>query len=76
MDALMADGLLGVAREDGSVGQPSRSFEGIADVGTLRGTELSTVRLTDLGQTMFELMGLADVPAKDLNQVLSALAAG
>jgi hypothetical protein len=73
MDDLMRAGMLGVAREGGTVGYPEPTWGGVADVASLRGTDLATVRLTPLGETLYRLMGLDQVPPEDLDDVLAAL---
>jgi hypothetical protein len=73
MDDLMRAAVLGVAREAGDPGYPEPTWGGMADVATLRGTDLATVQLTPLGETLHRLMGLDQVPAQALDEVLSAL---
>lgn len=73
MDELASAGLLGVTRSDGTIGTPEPTFGGIADVGSLKGTDLTTVRLTPMGTRLWRLTGLDLVPADDLDEVMRAI---
>ncbi len=73
LDDLMSAGLVGVQRSDGTIGPPDPTIEGIADVGSLKGTDLAKVCLTPLGSSLHDLLGLDHVPSEDLDEVLRAL---
>jgi len=72
MDDLLSAGLLGVIRANGTVGAPDPSIAGIADVGSFRGADLTSMRLTAMGETLHKLMDLDLVPTEDLDSVLEA----
>lgn len=74
MNDLASSGLLGIARGDGQVVHPGATVGGLESFGTFGGSvDLNTVRLTRLGKTLYELMGLEDVADPDLDSVLSGL---
>lgn len=74
MNDLASVGLLGVASTEGEGGVPPGAvIPGLAAFDTWGGVNLNSVRLTDMGATLYRLMGLDGVPDRDLNQVVSAL---
>jgi hypothetical protein len=70
MDDLASMSLIGVATNDEDALPPSAIF---ASTGGFRTTDLDTIRLTTLGHTMRRLMGLDEIPASELDEVLRAI---
>ena len=74
MNDLASAGLLGVVSTEGEFGvPPGTTVSGLEGFGMFGGANLTTVRLTDMGETLFRLMGLGAVADRDLEQVALAL---
>jgi hypothetical protein len=70
MDDLASMSLIGVATNDEDALPPSAIFASTGGFGT---TDLDTVRLTTIGQTLHRLMGLDGIPAPELSEVLRSI---
>lgn len=74
MNDLAAAGLLGVINSDGQLVRVGETMGGLSGFRTYGGgVDLNTVQLTDMGKTLYRLMGLDQVPDEDLIQVAGAL---
>jgi hypothetical protein len=74
MDELMAANLIGLPREDGSVGPPDATIIGSADAGSLRSSDVTKIRVTPMGGRLYSMLGLDEVPAEDVASVFAAIA--
>ena len=74
MNDLATAGLLGVIDSNGELVRVGETIGGLGGFQTFGGgVHLTAVQLTDIGRTLFRLMGLDDVPDDDLNQIAKAL---
>lgn len=74
MNNLASSGLLGIARGDGEIVHPGATVGGLESFGTFGGSvDLNTVRLTQLGKALYDLMGLANMEEADLDRILEGL---
>jgi hypothetical protein len=72
MDELTAMGLLGLGQKDGSVIAPSAAWND-GGGGSWSTFKLYQAQLTNLGQRVYELLGLADVPQDERDAVVRGL---
>jgi hypothetical protein len=74
MNDLATAGLLGAVNSDGQVVRMSETWGGLSGFRTYGGrAEFTTTQLTDMGKTLYRLMGLDQVPHEDLTQIARAL---
>ena len=74
MNDLAAAGLLGVTNSDGQLVRIGETLGGLGGFQTYGGgVHLTTVQLTDMGETLYQLMGLNNVPDTDLSEIAKAL---
>ena len=65
--------LVGVERKDGTMGSPDPTWNGIADVGTLKRASLIDIHLTSLGEMLHRLMALEDIPTDETDEIIPEL---
>jgi hypothetical protein len=74
MNDLATRGLLGVINSDGQLVRVGETIGGLSGFQTYGGgIQLTAVQLTEMGNTLFRLMGLGEVPDDDLMGVAAAL---
>jgi hypothetical protein len=74
MNDLAGMGLLGVMNSDGRLVRVGETVGGLGGFQTYGGgVNLTAVQLTDMGGTLYRLMGLDEVPDRDLQQIALAL---
>jgi len=73
MEDLRSLGLVGAERKDGNSGSPDPTWEGIADVGTLKRASLTDIHLTTLGETLHKLMVLDEIPVRETEEIVTEL---